>query len=268
MSVKSAIAAVAASKTAASAAAKAWSDNEAKLQALGATSPERLAAIFGQCGHESGGFLHRFENLNYSQSALLRVFRKYFPTAAEAAQYARKPEKIANRCYGGRMGNGPESSGDGWKYRGRGYIQLTGKSNYKSFGSAIGEDLVGNPDLAAEPSIAWMVAVRYMASRKSAGKTALQWADEGDTRMVTKIINGGTHGLADREMRTARALAALGGSVTPPVIEQQRLLLAAGFNPGPVDGLMGKKTKAAIKAAEAALRVSGGDLWKALAKKA
>lgn len=268
MSIKAAITAVAGSKNAASAAASAWNDNEAKLQALGATTPERLAAIFGQCGHESGGFLHRFENLNYSQAALLRVFRKYFPTAAEAAKYARKPEKIANRCYGGRMGNGPESSGDGWKYRGRGYIQLTGKSNYTAFGRAIGQDLVNNPDLAAEPGTAWMVAVRYMASRKSGGKTALEWADEGDTRMVTKIINGGTHGLADREIRTAKALAALGGSTTPPVIEQQRLLLAAGFNPGPIDGLMGKKTKAAIKAAEAALSVSGADLWGKLKKKA
>lgn len=265
MSIEAAIAAVAGSRAAADAATQAWNDNAAKLEALGATSPARLAAIFGQCAHESGGFLHRFENLNYSASALQRVFRRHFPTSAIAQQYHRKPEKIANRAYGDRMGNGPESSGDGYRYRGRGYIQLTGKSNYTSFGNAVGLDLVGNPDLAAEPGTAWMVAVRYMATRKRSGKTALEWADAGDDRMVTLVINGGTHGLADREMRTGRAAAALGGvKKEPPVIEQQRLLLAAGFNPGPVDGLMGKRTRAAIAAAAEKFGKSGADLFEKL----
>lgn len=162
MSVDAAIAAVAASRTAAATASEAWNTHAAKLEALGANSPKRLAAIFGQCAHESGGFLHRFENLNYSEASLLRVFKKYFKPPFKASDYARKPEKIANRVYGGRMDNGPESSGDGWRYRGRGYIQLTGKANYTSFGTAIGEDLVGNPDLAAEPaSPGWWPCVTW-----------------------------------------------------------------------------------------------------------
>ncbi|WP_193139374.1 MULTISPECIES: glycoside hydrolase family 19 protein [unclassified Meridianimarinicoccus] len=264
MSVEAAIAAVAASNNAAATAANAWKAHAEKLEALGANSPLRLAAIIGQCAHESGGFLHRFENLNYSQASLRRVFKKYFKTNAEAAAFARKPEKIANRVYGNRMGNGSEGSGDGWRYRGRGYIQLTGKSNYTNFGAAIGEDLVGNPDRAADPGIAWMVAVRYMASRKRSGKTCLQWADESDDRMVTLVINGGTHGLVDRELRTAKALTALGGSKIPPVIEQQRVLLAAGFNPGPIDGLMGSKTKAATEAAARKFGLKGADLWEKL----
>jgi len=258
MSLKSAIRAVAASATVGDTAFDAWKANEAELERLGATNDHRLAAIIGQCAHESGGFLHRFENLNYSAAALRRVFRRHFPTAAIANDYARNPERIANRAYSDRMGNGSEASGDGWRYRGRGYIQLTGKSNYQTFGDAINIDLVSHPDKAAEPGTAWLVAVRYMASRRRSGKTLLQWADEGADRMVTLGINGGTHGLADREMRTARALAALSGDV--PVIEWQRLLLAAGFNPGPIDGLDGPKTRAARQEAEQALGLSGSAL--------
>ncbi|MCA8884109.1 MAG: glycoside hydrolase family 19 protein [Rhodobacteraceae bacterium] len=262
MSIEAAIAAVAGSTSAADAAIQAWTANAKKLEALGANNPARLAAIFGQCAHESGGYLHRFENLNYSASSLQRVFRKYFPTAAIAQDYHRQPERIANRAYGDRMGNGPESSGDGYRYRGRGYLQLTGKASYDSFGRAIGLDLVKDPDLAADPGTAWLVAVHYMASRRRSGRTALEWADDGDHRMVTLVINGGTHGLPDREMRTARAAAALGGAAKePPVIEQQRLLLAAGFNPGPVDGLMGKKTRAAIAAAAEKFGVKGVALF-------
>lgn len=258
MSVEAAILAVAASQTVGHTAFEAWQANAAELERLGATSNMRLAAIFGQCAHESGGFLHRFENLNYSASALNRVFRRHFPTMAIARDYARQPERIANRAYADRMGNGPESSGDGWRYRGRGYIQLTGKSNYETFGRAIGVDLVDHPDKAAEPGTAWLVAVRYMATRRRSGKSLLEWADEGADRMVTLGINGGTHGLADRQMRTARALQALSGDV--PTIELQRLLLAAGFDPGPIDGLMGPRTEAARDAAERHYGVSGAAL--------
>jgi len=107
----------------------------------------RLSHFLAQCGHESAGFKAIQENLNYGAKGLLGIFKKYFPTEAKALQYERKPEKIANLVYGGRMGNGDEASGDGYKFRGRGYIQLTGKSNYTAFGKAINEDIAANPDL-------------------------------------------------------------------------------------------------------------------------
>ncbi len=257
MSVKTAIMAVAASAPVGEAAASAWAASAETLRRLGATNDERLAAIFGQCAHESGGFLHRFENLNYSAAALRRVFRKYFP-AGDYDAFARQPEKIANRVYASRMGNGPPASGDGWRYRGRGYIQLTGKDNYTRFGAAIGVDLVRDPDRAADPAVAWQIAVRYMATRRRAGRTLLAWADLRDDEMVTEGINGGQHGLLDRQIRTARALRALTGEI--PVIEWQRLLLGAGFEPGPIDGLMGPKTRAAQAEAAARFGAEGAAL--------
>lgn len=257
MSVRTAIMAVAASDHVGDAAASAWEANAEALRKLGATNDERLAAIVGQCAHESGGFLHRFENLNYSAAALKRVFRRHFPDGDFDA-FARQPEKIANRVYANRMDNGPPSSGDGWRYRGRGYIQLTGKDNYARYGRDIGIDLVRDPDQAAEPGVAWQIAVRYMATRRRAGRTLLVWADLRDDEMVTEGINGGQHGLLDRQIRTARAYRALTGEI--PVIEWQRLLLAAGFAPGPIDGLMGPKTRAAQEAAAAKFGVEGAAL--------
>jgi putative chitinase len=156
------------------------------------------------------------------------------------------------------MGNGSETSGDGWRYRGRGFIQLTGKSNYKTFGNALGLDFVNSPELAALPENSWLVAVKYMASRSRAGFTALQWADKDDVTMVTKIINGGKHGLPDRKRLTSKAKRGLSNETT--TAEWQALLLSAGFNPGPVDGLMGPKTRQAISDAEAKFRVSGETL--------
>lgn len=255
MRVEHAIRALAASENAGQTAAEAWLANETQLETLGASSDGRIAAILGQCAHESGGYLQRFENLNYSAAALNRVFGRHFPTMAIAENYARQPERIANRAYADRMGNGPEASGDGWRYRGRGYLQLTGKSNYRVFGDAIGVDLVAEPERAAEPGIAWLIAVRYMASRSRSGRNLLEWADQDDDRMVTLGINGGTHGLVERERLTARAQAVLSGEV--PVVEWQRLLLAAGFDPGPIDGLKGKKTDAARAAAAAAFKLDG-----------
>ncbi len=108
-------------------------------------TPLRLAHFLAQCGHESGGFRLTKENLNYSAKGLMGIFKKYFPTEALAKQYERKPEKIANKVYGGRMGNGPEASGDGAKYCGRGYIQLTGKDNYTAFGKSIIYKACGAP---------------------------------------------------------------------------------------------------------------------------
>ena len=159
-------------------------------------TPLRLAHFLSQCGHESGGFRLTKENLNYSAKGLQGIFKKYFPTETKANEYARKPEKIANLVYGGRMGNGPESSGDGAKYCGRGYIQLTGKDNYTAFAKSIGEDTVANPQLVAEKyplaSAAWFFYKNGLHNI----------ADEGPSdavvTKVTKRVNGGTIGLPDR----------------------------------------------------------------------
>lgn len=160
------------------------------------TNNLRLAHFLAQCGHESGGFRAVQENLNYSAKGLTTTFKKYFLTEASAAPYARNPQKIASKVYGGRMGNGPESTGDGFKFRGRGYIQLTGKDNYTKFAKFIGEDTVNNPDL---------VATKYpLASAAFFFDSNKLWAicDQGATSStvtaVTKRVNGGTIGLADR----------------------------------------------------------------------
>jgi putative chitinase len=165
------------------------------MQKFGIDTPVELAHFLAQCGHESGGFRVVNENLNYSAKGLLGIFKKYFPTQALAEQYQRKPEKIANRVYGGRMGNGPEASGEGFKFRGRGYIQLTGKQNYTAFGKAIGVDIVANPDLVATKypllSAAWFFSKNCLSRCKD--------ASDASVLAVTKCVNGGTIGLADRQ---------------------------------------------------------------------
>jgi putative chitinase len=166
------------------------------MEKFGVNTPLRLAHFLAQCGHESGGFRLTQENLNYSAKGLMGIFKKYFPTQALADVYARKPEKIANKVYGNRMGNGPETSGEGYKFRGRGYIQLTGKQNYTAFDLAVEDDILTNPDLVstkhALSSAAWFW--------KKNGLNLI--ADTGSsTEVVTKItkrVNGGTIGLADR----------------------------------------------------------------------
>ena len=155
-------------------------------------TPERQAGFIAQCAHESGMFKFVEENLNYSDKALLSVFGKYF-NADTAVQYARKPEMIANRVYGNRMGNGDEASGDGWKYKGRGLIQLTGKENYTRFGNAIGVDIVNNPELVATPEYATLSAGWFWSAN---GLNKL--ADAKDILGMTKRINGGTIGLDHR----------------------------------------------------------------------
>jgi putative chitinase len=156
-------------------------------------TPLRLAHFLAQAGHESGGFKILKENLNYGAKGLRGIFGKYFPTDEKALLYERKPEKIANLVYGGRMGNGPEASGEGYKYCGRGYIQLTGKDNYKAFSTAIGEDCVANPDL---------IATKYpLASAAWFFKRCLpKCTDASDAAVtaVTKCVNGGVIGLPDR----------------------------------------------------------------------
>ena len=159
-------------------------------------TPLRLAHFLAQCGHESGGFRLVQENLNYGAKGLLGLFKKYFPDEAKAKLYERQPQKIANLIYGGRMGNGAEATGDGWKYHGRGYIQLTGKDNYAAFTKSIGEDCVANPDLVATKyplaSAAWFFSKNGLHKMADAGAT-----DDVVTK-ITKRVNGGTIGLPDR----------------------------------------------------------------------
>ena len=160
-------------------------------------TPRRVAAFLAQCGHESGGWTTFEENLNYSAKGLNGIFKKYFPTLESAQPYERKPQMIANKVYGGRMGNGPESSGDGWKYRGRGPIQLTGKDNYRAFAKEMFEDwenLFENPDwVTSDRDFALMSAIWFW----NKNKLNVQ-ADSGDTKLMTKKINGGYIGLEDR----------------------------------------------------------------------
>jgi putative chitinase len=159
------------------------------------TNNLRLAHFLAQCAHESGNFKAVSENLNYSADGLKKIFGKYFPgTLAES--YAKQPEKIASRVYGGRMGNGDETTKEGYKFRGRGYIQLTGKGNYTKFTQFIGEDCVSNPDLVANKyplaSAAFFFDVNKLWSICDLGSS-----DDVVTK-VTKRVNGGTHGLDDR----------------------------------------------------------------------
>jgi putative chitinase len=165
------------------------------MQKFGIDTPVELAHFLAQCGHESGGFRVVNENLNYSAKGLQGIFKKYFPTAQLAESYQRKPEKIANRVYASRMGNGDEASGEGFKFRGRGYIQLTGKQNYTAFGKAIGIDIAANPDLVASKypllSAAWFFSKNCLGRCKD--------ASDASVLSVTKCVNGGTIGLADRQ---------------------------------------------------------------------
>ena len=175
----------------------------AKLPLYEITTAPRVAAFIAQCGHESMGFTALSENLNYSAGALTRTWPKRFPVTV-AAQYARNPVKIANRAYCNRMGNGDEASGDGWKFHGRGLIQLTGRANYTAFADAIGMDLED--------------CVRYCETPEGAVDSAgwfwkrnglNELADEGDMTSMTKRINGGDLGLQDRIARYERALEVL-----------------------------------------------------------
>ncbi len=159
-------------------------------------TPLRLAHFLAQCGHESGGFRATRENLNYSAEALVKIFPKYFPTIDVALLYAKQPEKIANKVYGNRMGNGDEASGDGFKFRGRGFIQLTGKDNYKALGTAIQQDLVANPDLVASQFP--MLSAAWFFHKNGLHRIADEGADDIVVTKVTKRVNGGTIGLADR----------------------------------------------------------------------
>jgi len=168
------------------------------------STPERQACFLGQCAHESGGFTALSENLNYSAASLCRVWPKRFPTITDGQICERNPEKIANRVYASRMGNGDEESGEGYAYRGRGLIQLTGKSNYEACGKALDVDLIENPDLVATPQYAALSAGWFWNKNKLNA-----YADKGDMEGLTKKINGGTHGIEDRVARTQLAIDVL-----------------------------------------------------------
>jgi putative chitinase len=159
-------------------------------------TPLRLAHFLAQAGHESGGFKVLKENLNYGAKGLRGIFGKYFPTDAKALEYERKPEKIANLVYGGRMGNGPEASGDGYKFCGRGCIQLTGKDNYTAFSSAIGEDCVTNPELVATKYP--LASAAWFFHKNGLHKIADEGATTEVVTKITKRVNGGTIGLENR----------------------------------------------------------------------
>jgi putative chitinase len=163
---------------------------------FGINTPLRVAHFLAQCGHESGGFRVTQENLNYSAKGLNGIFRKYFPTEAAATPYARQPQKIANKVYANRMANGSEASGDGYKFRGRGYIQLTGRDNYTQFGKAIGVDIPNNPDLVSSKYA--LASAAWFWSKNGLNKLADNGATDTVVTSITKRVNGGTIGLPDR----------------------------------------------------------------------
>jgi putative chitinase len=168
-------------------------------------TPGRIAAFLAQTAHESGNFRAVHENLNYKAEGLTKIFHKYFPDMDTANEYARQPEKIANRVYSSRMGNGDEASGDGWRYCGRGLIQLTGKDNYSACGAELEVDLHENPEYLETPEGAARSAAWFWWSRD-----LNVLADERDIKAITKKINGGYIGLEDREKHYNHALSVLG----------------------------------------------------------
>lgn len=170
-------------------------------------TPQRVAAFIAQCAHESGYFVFLKENLNYRAESLMRTWPRHFPTMEIANQYARQPERIANRAYANRMGNGDEASGDGWRYAGKGLIQLTGKNNYEAFAESIETPVEEIPAYletfeGAVQSACWFWETNGLN----------RFADNNDILTLTKRINGGTIGLEDRMQKYARALEVFGGT--------------------------------------------------------
>jgi len=170
-------------------------------------TPRQQAAFLGQCGHECGNFRVLEENLNYRAETLMKIWPRRFPTLEIDNQYAKNPKKIANKVYADRMGNRDEASGDGYRFRGRGCIQLTGSANYFHAGKALGVDFIMEPDLVATPQYAALTAGFFWNTQKL---NAI--AESGNNLALTKKINGGTIGLNDRILHTNQALALLGGS--------------------------------------------------------
>jgi putative chitinase len=170
-------------------------------------SPNRAAHFFAQCAHESGNFKAFSENLNYGAKGLRGIFGKYFQTDAIAKAYERQPQRIANRAYANRMGNGDEASGEGFAYKGRGPLQLTGKNNYRAFGKYIGreQEILDNPDLVAT-ELGFESALWFFDANKL-WSICDQGINDAAILQLTKRINGGTHGLDDRKMKTRKYAA-------------------------------------------------------------
>ena len=190
----------------------------------------RLQYFLAQLGHESNGLTHREENLNYSATRLMEIWPNRFPTLAIAQKYDRDPEKLANFVYGGRMGN--VDPGDGYKYRGRGYIQLTGRETYREIGKVAGLDLEGSPELAAKPENAIRIACAFWTWKKINPS-----CDVGDFTAVTKRINGGTNGLTDRLEWLSKVQAVVkvapASSTSAPVVNQPPVTTPAKPQPKP-----------------------------------
>lgn len=167
-------------------------------------TPRQQAGFIGQCGHESGNFTKLEENLNYSADRLMKIWPKRFPTMDSAQPYHRNPRKIANKVYGGRMGNRDEASDDGHRFRGSGWIQLTGHDNFYHFGKAMGIDFVMNPDLVRTPKYAAHSAGWFWSTHK-----CNELAEVMDWRKLTRVINGGELGLQDRISHIEKALIVL-----------------------------------------------------------
>jgi putative chitinase len=213
-------------------------------------SPTRLCFFLAQIGHESGGLTITVENMNYSAKRLTQVWPKRFPTLASSQPFAGNPEKLGNSVYANRMGNGSPGSGDGFRYRGRGYIQITGRDGYKQVGAIAGLDLVGDSDLAADPRHALLVACSFWQWKK-----LNPICDTGDFVKVTRKINGGTNGMTDRRAwldkvrRILHAPIPQAAEVIPAetIVAVQRALQSRRFTEvGAADGLMGPRTAAAI----------------------
>lgn len=168
-------------------------------------TPHRVAHFVAQCAHESGNFAFIEENLNYRAASLMATFKKYFPTQDLAQQYERKPQMIANRVYANRMGNGDEASGDGWRYRGRGLIQLTGKDNYTFFAGSLGIPIEEAADYLGTFEGAAQSACFFWEQNK-----LNRFADANDVKGLTRAINGGFIGLEDRIRHTNHALHVMG----------------------------------------------------------
>jgi putative chitinase len=169
----------------------------------------RMSHFLAQCAHESGDWKVFEENLNYSKAGLLKIFKKYF-NETTATQYARKPQAIANRVYANRMSNGDEASGDGWKFRGRGFIQLTGRANYSAFNSYVDENILESPELVAGKYALESAAWFWVTNRLN------ELSDTGTVQQVTQRVNGGQHGITDRVEKHAKYRALLSVPTSAP----------------------------------------------------
>ncbi len=232
------------------------------------SSVECAAIVFGQLAHESLEFTAVEENLNYSAKRIAQVWPKHF-TASQARPYARNPEKLANEVYGGRMGN--TKKGDGWRFKGAGYIHLTGRANFRAASDALGYDYVNRPKLARKPEHAWRIAHWYLCERKRKGTRLIDHAMAGAEKQVTRGINGGLNGYKDRVRRTELAREAMSGIAAAPRLTKvnkrqrktvkplQHWLCELGYPCGPIDGLWGALTEQSVRRfqADADLKTDG-----------